>query len=514
MTASSNSTAGRGDGRRGHPWLRVLGVLVLVGVVVGGALLVPGTVTTRVEGTTTASAAERAPLQDVVLACPESRYVDGESTTDVGAIALPGQLAAADRPGGTSKLSWTGLGRRGELDGGTQRQRLSRHEIRGTKTPPMVLEATGDLAPGIAAGQLTRGTEGQLRGLAESACTKPGTRFWFAGTGSDLGRHGQLHLTNVDATPARVDLAVHDESGRVKADETRGMLVQPFTQRVVELSELAPTSKRLAVGVTAVEGRVSAALRDDIADAGVSRGVGWLPQATPPAKDVLVPGVAPGKGKRVLTVAAPKDSSALVNLKLLGANSTFTPTGNATLEVPPGTVREVDLGEATSGDATAVRLTSDAPVVAGVRSEIPGSGDPETTPSDFVHSAAAEPLSGSAVVPMTEAGDDTKASLLLSAAGKGTARARVTMLGEDGKQLSRQQVKVKVGSTVEHQLKPPSGIDRYALLVEPAKGAELYGTRLVTEDSDDGALASAWQLTTTPTTYIRPAVRSDPAAGL
>jgi Family of unknown function (DUF5719) len=342
------------------------------------------------------------------------------------------------------------------------------------------------------------------------SCQSSGSEFWFVGAGSQLGRHGRLYLTNTDSAVARVDLRLFDEKGPVESEGTRGLAVAPHEQVVVELDKLAPTSKRLAVAVATKRGRVVAALRDDAVDGETPIGIDWIPAATRPAKDILVPGVAPGAGRRVLTVVAPEDATAGVDLTLLAPGGTFRPVDLSHLEIKPGSVHEVRLDSATNKQAAAVRLTSDVPVTASVRTEM-GSADGVR---DIAYTSAIRSLSGPAVVPVTSAGPGQTATLLLSTPSRRAVHASATLVGSDGRQLGSTKVVVKPGSTVALELKPPKGQRQYTVVVRSDDGGPLYGARLHVETAESGPMVSAWPLTSAVVTSIRPVSRSDHGAGI
>ncbi|MFD2082066.1 hypothetical protein SAMN05421678_101391 [Actinopolymorpha cephalotaxi] len=501
-----------------NPFVRLGAVVVAAAVLVGGATLATPALTSADQPAQAAGRPTRVPLDRATLVCPESRYVRSESATDVTAVAAPGRIdapgvsaaaarRAADTPG---ELAVLPLGSTTPLTSVDQRERLAAYEVRKKDTPPLLVSAQGAVAPGAAAGQLTRAGSGPLRGLAEAPCTRPGTQFWFVGTGSALGQHGRLYLTNSDEGSAQVDLRLYDEKGPVDADAARGLTVAPGKQTVVELDKLAPTSKRLAVAVVAQRGRVAAALRNDAQNADTAMGVDWIPSGTSPAKQVVVPGIAPGDGERVLSVVAPADSTASVNLSVLGPDGTFRPSGLGDLEVKPGTVAEIPLQEALRKQAGAVRVESDVPVTASVRSVF-GSG---SNPHDVAYSAASTPLSGPAVVPSTDTGEGRSASLLLSSPSQQAVNASVRLYSDDGRDVGSTKVTVRPGSTVETKLEPKEDVSRYTVVVTPDSGGPLYGSRLRVEDDPDGPMASSWTLTSAESTVVRPSARSDIGAGI
>jgi hypothetical protein len=502
-----------------HARLRLAAVVAVMAALVVAAGLVPPSMNTAA----TPVQATRVLLERATLACPESGFARGSVATDVGAVAAPADPTAdgftalpthGDAPASSvaPRLALTALGETKARTAGERRERLVSYAVRKAKTPPLVISAQGDVAPGVAASQITRGARGSQRGLAEVACQSAGSEFWFVGTGSQLGRHGRVYLTNTDSAVARVDLRLFDESGPVESEGTRGLVVAPHKQIVVELDKLAPTSQRLAASVVTKRGRVVAALRDDAVDGETPIGIDSIPAATRPAKDILVPGVAPGAGRRVLTIVAPEDATAGVELSILAPGGTFRPVELGHVEVKPGSVREVRLDTATNKQAAAVRLTSDVPVTASVRTEL-GTADGVR---DVAYTSALRSLSGPAIVPVTSAGPGRKATLLLSTPSRRAVHASAALVATNGRALGSTKVVIKPGSTVALDLKPPKGQQRYTVVVRSDDGGPLYGARLLVESpkGESGPMVSAFPLTSAVVTAIRPVSRADHGAGI
>lgn len=496
-------------GRR-DAMLRVGAVLGGFGLLVGLATLFPASGDDR----KAAAQSVRVPVDQATLACPESAYVKGSTTTEVAAVAAPSKLddVAAGEASKGGELTI------GDLAGGKPLAKAGRREqqastaVRKAGQQPLLAEGTQGLAPGATAGQITRTTSGPARGLSEAACTSPGSEFWFVGPGSAVGRHGRLYLSNADDTAAQLDILLYDEKGLIKDDATRSLEVGAHKQRVVKLDAYAPTSQRLAVQVKASRGRVVAAMRDDMVDgsSGTPLGIDWIPSASAPSKQLVVPGLAGGSGARVLTIVAPGDTSAVVDLGVMGKDNTFTPAKLGRLEVPAGTVKQVALESATARVASGLRISSDVPVTASVRSDL----GPKDGPSDFAHTAAVAPLTGPAVVPTTFNGSKIESSLLLSALGRTPVDAEITLLAPDGRQQPPIKVTVPAGGTLETKLPGIKGSSRYTVVVTPAEPGKLVGTRLQVETADDGPLVSSWQLSTGRTTTVRPVASPDPGVAL
>jgi hypothetical protein len=492
-------------------------VAIRLGLVVGAlaALVVAANLLPTAQGPTTTLQATRLPLERATFICPDSSYDKGATSTDIAAVAASGQGSLLDAGlriahHAKPRLDLNPLGDPTPLASGDRREHLLTHAVRRPKQPPVVVSAQGSIAPGTTAGQITRTRQGTLRGMAESGCASPGSEFWFVGTSSQLGRHGRVYLTNTDNADAQVELRLYDEKGPVDADHIPSVTVDARSQEVVELDQLAPTSKRLAVSVVTTRGRVVAALRDDALEGETPVGVDWIPPAVRPGRDVVVPGVAPGRGERVLSIVAPGDSTASVDLSVLAAEGSFQPADIGRVDVKPGTVTEVRLDSATRRQAAAVRLTSDVPITATMRSEL----GPSTGVRDVAYTSASRSLSGPAVVPVTLGGPDHSATLVLSTPGSRAVRASAKLADADGRSLGSKKLVVKPGSTISLELTPSKKADRYVLVVQPEDGGPLYGARFLVETADDGPMMSVWPLASGQTTAIRPVTRADLGTGV
>lgn len=504
--------------------IRVAAVLLGFGVLIGGGSLLPdagaGTwlfQSAVSEADSTSNKPVRVPVDEATLACPESTYEADESSTEISAIAAPSSLVqahTADEAEQEGSLVLTELGEEKVNKTAKRRDDLARFGIDEPDQKPFLAVGRGPLAPGATAGQTTRSESGQMRGLAEAQCISPGSDFWFVGAGSQVGRRPRLYLTNADDTEAQVDIVMYDENGAVDNDTTRGLIVEPRAQRIVELDKYVPESEHLAVRVTAARGRVVGALRDERVDPqGRPIGVDWIPSAVAPAERLVVPGLPPGSGRRTLTVVAPSDHSAVVDIRVFGKSGPFLPAENGRLEVPANTVRQVSLEDATAEQAAAIQITSDVPVTAGVRTE---QGSDPTRDASFT--AAAEPLTGPAVVPSTYNGDDQDGTLVLSAIGSGNVSAEIVVIGSGGRAEPPRTVTVASGTTKAYPIPKPKRDSRYTVVVTPSEPGKLLGARVQVDSSaagyDEGALISTWPLVTGPITTVRPVAAPDLGATL
>lgn len=439
----------------------LLALLLLLGLGLATDLTAP----VRPPRTGTAPAGQ--PRPEVPLArsdavCPLAETgATAQSAVTVAAPGGPGAgRAAADGPG-SARLE--------TLDGDLLSAAVPPPGSGSVAAPggrAVVARASGAAAPGLAAGVLTRSTEDAARGLLGAACVPPASDFWFVGSGAVVGQRGRVYLTNPEAAPAVVDLTLYGPDGPVSAPAGRGIAVDSGAQQVMLLDALAPGTPVFAVHVRARTGRVAAAVRDQQVEGLTPRGADWVPATAPPARRLLVAGVVAGSGERRLQVVAPGESDAIVKVRLLTAGGSIAPAGLDVLEVRAGTVAEVDLADATRGQAAAVALDSDVPVAAAVLVRAQGSG-PLT---DVAWTSASRPLRPGrpGVLPLVRSGPGTSTGLLLAAPGRD---ATVTLAPLPPAAGTPTEVRVPGGSQVLVDLGTVTTAADAALNLTPAAGS-------------------------------------------
>lgn len=240
---------------------------------------------------------------------------------------------------------------------------------------------------------------------AVASCVAPRAQWWFAGAGAGLDHASVLTMTNVDSGPAVVDLVVLGPEGRVQTIGTRGITIPPGRTHTVPMTAIAPQTDDLTVGVLASRGRVAAAVSDSYAATpGGSAGADWLTGTGAPSRRIRLAGVG-SAGRPTVLVSNPSALEAVVGLAVLGPHGRFTPDPNASVSVPPGAVRLVDLGPTfrhlvgKNGEAS-VLVSSSVPVVATARETVGKDSSYAAPVSVLVHAAAA-PLVGAGTVALT-----------------------------------------------------------------------------------------------------------------
>lgn len=408
------------------------GRLVIGAIVVAALLLVVGEIRTASSGESPEPPSEQR-VSALTYGCPAFLQSRTASPTTVAVASLPGEkrdggsrtvvrlpgddpvAGLADAPRGTWATASAGRGTRAVL-----------------------VDAAGAQAPGTVAYSASRATLADGGGLAVAACPRPAPERWFVGAGSTPQRSTALVLTNTSSSRGVVDLTLYGDGGPIEGVGTRGIVVDAGSARVLRLTQLTSDDSELAVRAVVRRGAVAVGAVDIAA--GASPGSEFLPGSALPATDQTVAGVPAQRGSRTLLIANPSDRTATVGLSIATNDGVFTPSGLESVDAAPQSVTSVTLPADISPRAYAVRLASDVPVTASVRTR---SG------RDHAYSVAAVPWQGTAAMPV-QIGSSLRpggSALVVSADGDRPAALTVTAHAEDGSELGTADVKAPAGTT-------------------------------------------------------------------
>jgi hypothetical protein len=309
-----------------------------------------------------------------------------------------------------------------------------------------VFDDDKSVAIGAFAGQESRAKDW----LAWLPCPEPRARWWFVAAGAATVSHDTvLTITNPRAGQAVLDIDVYGSDGPVEGPGLHGVTVPAGATQVIDLAKAAPAVGDLAVNVVATRGLVSVSAADRFAPGFVGKAVQeWLPGQSLPATSVTMTGLPVKPDRAALVVANPRQVEAVVSVELIGATGTFAPTENQTLTVPPDSVASISIESAFNGEPLAVRVSSEQPVTAAVRT---------VTGGDVAFATGVRPVSGTTAFAVPSG----TADLVLSSVGAESSLT-VTAFGASGKQLSDGAVTVPKASSVASRL--PDGT-RYVRLV-------------------------------------------------
>ncbi len=358
---------------------------------------------------------------------------------------------------------------------------------KSAKPVPLSIQGVGPLAAGTVGTSTSTSTEGVNRGMASVPCLLPGSDFWFVGASSATGRRDVLVLTNLDSINAEVNITVYSSNGALDLPNARGIVVPARGTSELYLSQVAPKTRDLALHVVSTGGRVSPALRDNVANGKKPGGVDWINPSAPPTTSLIVPGIAPGAGARVLTLANPSDLQATATLTVNGPNGPFKPANLSTVQIPAGTVKSVQLDSVLRGDASAITVSSDQPLTASARTIAP-SGD------EFAVVGSAEALTGPAYLVLPAHAQP--AQLQVTAPSK-TASMRFELRDLGGKIIATRSLDVVNGATSVVSFKAQA--QPTYLMVEQVKGSLVAAVTLMPPaklGEDQVPMVAAWPLST------------------
>lgn len=350
---------------------------------VAAAAAYPTVVGGDARGGDDASLAAVAPVTAATLTCPGPPLRGLEGAPDqptpgsVAAATAPQEALGDLRPEGSGTLRVAGSGDAVTTDRG----RIVSSAL-GDRAAPVQVDASGGLAPGVAATQEWSSDTQDLRGLATVACTPPTAEAWLTAGAGAAGRQERLVLTNPGANVVTADVSVLGRDGPVDSALGSGITVPARGRTAVLLDALAPAEWSPVVHVSVRGGAVSATLTDTWLDGATPAGVETVSPLAPPSARQVVPVTAVDR-VAVLRVAVPGDQDAVASVRLVGPDGGRPLPGLNVVNVPAGTVVDLAISDVEAG-RYAVEVRADVPVLASTTTSArdgSGRGDLAWTPS-------------------------------------------------------------------------------------------------------------------------------------
>ncbi|WP_310964407.1 DUF5719 family protein [Nocardioides terrisoli] len=282
----------------------------------------------------------------------------------------------------------------------------------------------------VSARQAARGyavrSASSARWLAAGACPSPRPDWWFVGVGGSTSHDSVLTLDNPRPGAAIVDVDVLGPDGPVRSPGLHGLRIDSGHAVRLDLKKVAPSVGDLAVHVSASRGLVTASAAEVWSASVIEKPANdWVTDQPGASRSATLVGLAASPRRATVLIANPAQKEAIVQLALVGRNGTFAPARDASVRVPPSTVLPVDLGAVARSRPMAVRLSSQVPVAATVRT---------TRGLDEAYAGSAPPIGAGAVVGLP-VGEPAQLVLVGDAAtGKGAAApvtAKVVVTGYD-----------------------------------------------------------------------------------
>ena len=384
-------------------------------------------------------------------------------------------VCPSGRPGSPDAAVSTASGASGDVSVLAAGQQQSVPVSTGASSPvdsqdAFVVRGTDALAPGLV------GLRSGTAPLGAVACTVPSPEQWFTGVGSRADHDSVIELVNPDAGPAVADITILGQH-LISSGRLRGILIPGHKTISVDLGKVVPRTSLFTAHVVVSRGRLAVDVLDSSTDLVTHRTTReWLPRQLAPALTNELLGLPTGKGERTLQLANPGDNVVRAQIKVVTADTSFTPDGLAPVSVPPGATVRVPLGaelaQALHDGALGVSVEADEPLTASLLTTLAGDRV-LTVPSDDVRAEAAT-LIPFATGPAAK-NKPVSARLLLSADAAGSAR--VTAYDASGTRVLHTTVTSQQGHTVSLAL--PSGT---AFVHVQPRGTPVRGAVVLTGD--------------------------------
>ena len=220
-------------------------------------------------------------------------------------------------------------------------------------------------------------------------CTAPATSQWFVGGTSDVSSSGVIYLVNSGLSVSIADVFTWSENGE---QSLKTITLKANSSAAVKLDSLAPGDSDIVVKVVARSGRVNSFLIDEREKGLQKLGGDSINAISAPARKFVITGIPQQLVKKkapthYLRLFVPGVADANFTLELLSSNGRFIPTGFNERKLASGKVVEFKFKPEVAKGVFAIKLTSDQPLVAAIRSRATSNGS-----SDFVWSTPSPAL--------------------------------------------------------------------------------------------------------------------------
>ena len=217
-------------------------------------------------------------------------------------------------------------------------------------------------------------------------CAAPATSQWFVGGTADVSSKGVIYIVNSGLSVSIADIFTWSENGE---QAVKTISLKANSSAAVKLDSLAPGDSNIVVKVVARSGRINSFLIDERVKGLQKLGGDSVNSIAAPARKFMITGIPQQLvNKKVpphyLRLFVPGVADANFTLELLSSNGRFIPTGFNERKLVSGSVVELKLKPEVAKGVFAIKLTSDQPLVAAIRSRATSNRNSDfvwTTPS-------------------------------------------------------------------------------------------------------------------------------------
>ena len=220
-------------------------------------------------------------------------------------------------------------------------------------------------------------------------CTAPATSQWFVGGTSDVSSKGMIYLVNSGLSLSIVEIFTWSERGE---QSLKTLSIKANSTSSIKLDSLAPGDSNIVINVVARSGRVNSFLIDERGKGLQKLGGDSVNAVLAPANKIVITGIPQQLNRNkvpehYLRLFVPGVADANFTLELLSNDGRFIPVGYNERKLVSGKVIELKLKPKVAKGEFAIKLTSDQPLVAAIRSRATSNGR-----SDFVWSTPSPAL--------------------------------------------------------------------------------------------------------------------------
>lgn len=507
MTGSHRQRRLSAAGFAGKALVSAVSALVLISMLVVCAVCLPWPAAVDDPGNTAASSFDVS-TERIEQYCPgRMSLADSGSYGDSEFQASAGNITSASRYAALGSVYMASVEGMSDADD-AEAQRLSRGD---DGDDIAVLSGTVDDGPSLFTTRLTASedgtgavggvaswaTDGDLRGLAASACVVPTLSQSFMLPSTGTGTTQELVVSNPSDRATAVTLRVWGTTDDAAMSLTTGntLTVAAHGESSIDLGAAATGQDGLYVTVDSDETPVAAVVRMVRMDGLDAKGIDYIPPLAEESSDhAVMPSLREGDDVRV-TVHAEESAQVTVSW-LTGQGTSVADTG----EVNPDQVTAFDLGEAPE-HTLGVVVESSAAVDTAAYAQRNGDG----AQSDFtvVLPGVAETSSAVAVP------SGTRGELTLVNGSETQTTVNVQAYSGDGRPVGERDVDLEAGAATSIAVADMDE-DAAIVTVEDPSRTVVWGVRLSQPDVDDAHLAGLANLRSTALTPIRETVLAQP----
>ena len=261
-----------------------------------------------------------------------------------------------------------------------------------------------------------------MAGYAADVCRTPQPTWWFNGITTTAGFGASLVMVNPDNTDTVVSVEAFSQNGKYQLGENRRLVIPGESTRTLDLSEIMPGVKSASLQIKSLDGRIVANVQAEVIKGLKTRGRSYVTPVIDSAKEVVIARIP-------ITAKLPKlhllatDDDAVITVTAHTPSGSFVVDGLNGVLLTKGKQKIVDLTRAQGGEALALTVSSDEPVLATATyfSRNRGLGDYEVVtgvPAIKEHSTFVVPSGASKVALILGGKKDAKLKVTVRTAGE------------------------------------------------------------------------------------------------